>query len=1021
MSGDISDVLPLPDAAGIVPRVLHSLFGKLENGDSEHSVKCSFIELYNEELRDLLAADDNVKLKLYEDNSKKGHSSTVVQGMEESHINNASKGIRLLKEGSHKRQVAATKCNDLSSRSHTVFTITVYMKRTTDTGEDFVSAGKLNLVDLAGSENIQRSGAENKRAAEAGLINKSLLTLGRVINALVDKGSHIPYRESKLTRLLQDSLGGRTKTCIIATLSPAKSNLEETISTLDYAFRAKNIRNKPQINQMVSKKTLFKEFTSEIEKLKMELIATRQRNGVYLAQETYEELTTESESRRILVEEQKDKIETMETNLRNKVQELFNLTTNLTSLKKDHEATRTILDGTKSILEKTEVVLEHTRQSLSEESALRKAHAKTEEQLATIGQDLISTLGKTTTDIGGLHSKLRRRSDLQSINRQQWGSSQAQVSSTTNMVEDRIAGFQSHQEDLMAGLAVRMQGFVQDELQKLGASQTFLEEKMAAFEQSEKEVNEQTAKSKDDMNEVLEEIKTLREEVKQKVGAGLNDLSAAAERISAGIVTELEAFHTQLHSSYAALGRDFKGTFDDLIKQLNEQHKEAEGLRKHISAANMEVLAANKAAQDTVVSVVEDEKQKSAVEREELLAQITALINSTAASQEQRLAEKISSVGNDLGTANNTFESATESYNQGMDRLASKATDLVSGVVKSREHVKTKIKADFATANEHTSSLRQTTASVHEETVSIVNTQMENMDSQLHSIDEIVARVRAQNDAHHASHTESLSALTSNVQASYINIGEHFNTSFSRIQEVSSDMEAKTATLQGTLPLLAEDGEIRGPLRTLREEIEHKALQEYAPTGETPQVTKYSFPTTLPRTEGQDSFLAKLRNKGPSSRSTTASPQKSPAKGMVFTDIAPTTEEDHTTTSLPAARPTSAASDTTNTSAGGLREIDPNTINPASTISESASAPPTVALKLDSPTLSAAQPPLPLKRQYSDKTSESKLPMKKKQTRMTVAGAQGPSDRENLPQADFSKSVNGTTGRRLRSHGGAAA
>src|SRR6202000_1978637 len=124
--------------------------------------------------------------------------------------------------------------------------ITVLTKRTTDSGEDYVSAGKLNLVDLAGSENIQRSGAENKRAAEAGLINKSLLTLGRVINALVDKSMHIPYRESKLTRLLQDSLGGRTKTCIIATLSPAKINLEETMSTLDYAAGAKNIQNKPQ-------------------------------------------------------------------------------------------------------------------------------------------------------------------------------------------------------------------------------------------------------------------------------------------------------------------------------------------------------------------------------------------------------------------------------------------------------------------------------------------------------------------------------------------------------------------------------------------------------------------------------------------------------------------------------------------------------------------------------------------------------------------------------------------------------
>lgn len=195
MSGDLGDTLGLlSDGAGIIPRVLHAIFNKLEQDGMEGAVKCSFIELYNEELRDLLCSDDSTKLKIFEDSSKKSHGGTHVQGMEESYIRDAPDGIKLLKNGSQRRQVAATKCNDLSSRSHTIFTITVYLKRTADSGEDYVTAGKLNLVDLAGSENIQRSGAENKRAAEAGLINKSLLTLGRVINALVDRSSHIPYR-----------------------------------------------------------------------------------------------------------------------------------------------------------------------------------------------------------------------------------------------------------------------------------------------------------------------------------------------------------------------------------------------------------------------------------------------------------------------------------------------------------------------------------------------------------------------------------------------------------------------------------------------------------------------------------------------------------------------------------------------------------------------------------------------------------------------------------------------------------
>lgn len=174
----------------------------------------------------------------------------------------------------------------------------VHIKETAKTGpgagEELLKVGKLNLVDLAGSENVGRSGAEKGRAREAGMINASLLALGRVINKLVEKQSHIPYRygllfplfsvasdgsltlfvdrdsESKLTRLLQDSLGGRTKTTIIATISPV--NFEETISTLDYALRAKSIQNKPEINQRMTKGALLGQYATEIERLKLDLL-----------------------------------------------------------------------------------------------------------------------------------------------------------------------------------------------------------------------------------------------------------------------------------------------------------------------------------------------------------------------------------------------------------------------------------------------------------------------------------------------------------------------------------------------------------------------------------------------------------------------------------------------------------------------------------------------------------------------------------------------------------------------------
>lgn len=293
---------------GVVPRVVERLFAEVK--DLEFAMKVSFVELYNEELRDLLGSEEeagNRKVRIFEENG-----SVNVSGMEEVFVRNAEEGLKALKDGTFRRQVASTKCNDRSSRSHSVFTITLHMKQTTVEGQEYVKTGKFNLVDLAGSENIGRSGAQDMRAREAGMINQSLLTLGRVINALVERSPHIPYRESKLTRVLQDSLGGRTKTCIIATISPAKVSLDETLSTLDYANRAKSIKNRPKVNQTLSKQVLIADYIREIERLRNDLVATREKNGVYMSQEGLTMLESQNESRKVQIEEQKLRLEVLE-------------------------------------------------------------------------------------------------------------------------------------------------------------------------------------------------------------------------------------------------------------------------------------------------------------------------------------------------------------------------------------------------------------------------------------------------------------------------------------------------------------------------------------------------------------------------------------------------------------------------------------------------------------------------------------------------------------------------------------
>lgn len=152
--------------------------------------------------------------------------------------------------GFKNRATRATNMNAESSRSHSIFTIYIDSQETDELGNEKYKASKLNLVDLAGSERASKTGATGDGMKEATKINLSLSALGNVISALVDgKTHHIPYRDSKLTRLLQDSLGGNTKTIMIAAISPANYNFDETLSTLRYASRAKFIQNKPKINE----------------------------------------------------------------------------------------------------------------------------------------------------------------------------------------------------------------------------------------------------------------------------------------------------------------------------------------------------------------------------------------------------------------------------------------------------------------------------------------------------------------------------------------------------------------------------------------------------------------------------------------------------------------------------------------------------------------------------------------------------------------------------------------------------
>lgn len=223
--------------------------------------------------------------------------SIFIQGLTEVNVNDNEEICKQLQKGNIKRQTAPTLMNHQSSRSHTVFTITVFTKESTVSNEEILKTGKINFVDLAGSENIARSGCKDIRALELANINRSLLTLGRVIHALADKTKkHVPYRDSKLTRILQDSLGGHTKTCIVATISPASNSVDETLSTLEYACRARDIKNSPTVNEKLSQNQIIDSLFIRIKQLELDLEASRSGVGFYISNDNYSALMEELEN-----------------------------------------------------------------------------------------------------------------------------------------------------------------------------------------------------------------------------------------------------------------------------------------------------------------------------------------------------------------------------------------------------------------------------------------------------------------------------------------------------------------------------------------------------------------------------------------------------------------------------------------------------------------------------------------------------------------------------------------------------
>ncbi|XP_053667562.1 kinesin-like protein Klp98A [Anopheles marshallii] len=320
-SGKTFTMMGTPEAQGLIPRICRSLFARMKLGQEEgtgYKTQCSYLEIYNERVKDLLGP------------SGAGHGLRVrehrtlgpyVESLSQHPVSDYSEIQNCMIQGNIQRTTASTNMNDTSSRSHAIFTITFVQARyLNDLPSETVS--KIHLVDLAGSERANATGATGQRLKEGAHINKSLVTLGSVISALAEQTNptnnkrvlYIPYRDSILTWLLKDSLGGNSKTIMIAAISPADVNYSETLSTLRYANRAKNIINKPTINEDPNVK-LIRELRDEIYKLKLMLSSD---SGAALEPQlkVLEDLHKKEAQEKVLTEEWTEKWREAQTILR---------------------------------------------------------------------------------------------------------------------------------------------------------------------------------------------------------------------------------------------------------------------------------------------------------------------------------------------------------------------------------------------------------------------------------------------------------------------------------------------------------------------------------------------------------------------------------------------------------------------------------------------------------------------------------------------------------------------------------
>uniref|UniRef100_A0A8C5YAN1 Kinesin family member 11 n=1 Tax=Microcebus murinus TaxID=30608 RepID=A0A8C5YAN1_MICMU len=784
--------------AGIIPRTLHQIFEKLTDNGTEFSVKVSLLEIYNEELFDLLnpSSDVSERLQMFDDpRNKRG---VIIKGLEEITVHNKDEVYQILEKGAAKRTTAATLMNAYSSRSHSVFSVTIHMKETTNDGEELVKIGKLNLV----------TGWTNRKLRESWKIfNQILLIFGKGYYLLLHR-------------------------IICKTISP------ETLSTLEYAHRAKNIMNKPEVNQKLTKKALIKEYTEEIERLKRDLAAAREKNGVYISEENFKAMSGKLTIQEEQIVELIEKIGAVEEEL-SRVTELF------MDKKNELDQCKSDLQNKTQELETTQKHLQETKLQLVKEEYFTSALETTEEKLHDTASKLLSTVEETTKDVSGLHSKLDRKKAIDQHNAEAQDVFGKNLNSLFSNMEELIKDGSSKQKAMLEIHKTLFGNLLSSSVSALDTITTTALGSLTSIPENVSTLVSQILNMILKEQSLAAESKTILQEL---INVLKTDLLSSLEMILSPTVVSILKINNQLKHIFK--------TSLTVADKIEDQKKELDGFLS-ILCNNLHELQEN-----TISSLVESQKQcrnltedlktiKQAHSQE--LCQLISLWTERFCALEEKceniqkplggiqesIQQKSKDIINKTTFHSKKFCADSDGLSQELRHFNQEGITLVEESVKHCDKLSSNLEKISQETDQRCESLNTNTVHFSEQWISCLNKK----EQELQNLLEVVSQC---------------------CEASNSEITEKF-----RGHKATNENQRNVFLDQITIDeekLIAQNLELNETIKVGLTKLNcflQQDLKLDIPTGMTPQRKNYLYPSTLVRTEPREHLLDQLERKQP--------------------------------------------------------------------------------------------------------------------------------------------------------------